>query len=299
MFSPDLSPMQKREEETYPSLARPAHPGLWLLALVLPALFFAGMDTQAQVKMARQQWTDDQFDQWVFQQQRDAAGARRRLDGFLTLGIEDIDRACRLTEIQKKKLQLAGKGDVQRFFDRYEAVKRKFQLMKDDEQKMQQIWRDISPLQTSLQAGLFHEGSLLVKSLSNTLSGEQSARYDAMAHERRAFHHRATVERAVAMLEQAIPLREAQRRELTALLMNETKPPRKSGQYEYYLIMFQLSRIPEVKLKPLFDNTQWKLMSRQLDQYKQWEPFLKQSGQWPDEDDEADKGDGKPAALSK
>jgi hypothetical protein len=155
------------------------------------------------------------------------------------------------------------------------------------------------PLQTSLQAGLFHEDSLLVKSLRNTLAGDQYARYDAIARERRAFHHRASVERAVTMLEQGMPLRDAQRRELIALLTNRTKPPRKSGQYDYYLVMFQLGRVPEEKLKPLFDNTQWKVVNRQLDQYKQMEPFLKQSGQWPDEEDAADRSDGQPAALNK
>jgi len=33
-----------------------------------------------------------------------------------------------------------------------------------------------------------------------------------------------------------------------------------------------------------------------MDQYKRMEPFLRQSGQWPDEDDEAD---ATPAALKK
>jgi hypothetical protein len=277
-----------------PSLARRAHG----LALAVSAALLLCTSAQAQV-MARQAWTDEHFDQWVFQQDRNAAGARKRLDWLLALGIDDIDRACRLTDAQKKKLHLAGKGDVQRFFDRYEAIKQKFQLVKNDEQKMQQIFHDISPLQTSLQAGLFQEDSLLVKSLSNTLTGEQFGRYEARARERRTFHHRAAIERAIAMLEQGMPLRDAQRRQLTALLMDQTKPPRKSGQYEYYLIMFQLGRVPEGKLKPLFDNTQWKVVSRQLDQYKQWEPFLKQSGQWPIEDDDADRGDDKPAALTK
>jgi hypothetical protein len=255
-----------------------------LLALLAALIGCAG--AQAQVMAARQAWSDEQFDQWVFQQDRNASGARQRLDRFLALRVEDIDRACRLTDAQKKKLQLAGAGDVQRFFDRYDAVKQKFQLMKDDEQKMQQIWQDISPLQTSLQAGLFHDDSLMAKSLHNTLTGEQFTRYDAIARERRAFHHRATIERAVAMLEQGMPLRAAQRRELTTLLTNQTKPPRKSGQYEYYVIMFQLGRVPEERLKALFDNTQWKVVNRQLDQYKQMEPLLRQSGQWPEEEDQ-------------
>jgi hypothetical protein len=273
--------------------------GLRLLAVALLGPLIACADARAQGVPARPAWTDEMFDQWIFQQDRDAAGARKRLDWFLEARVEDIDRACSLTDEQKKKLQLAGRGDVKHFFDRYEVVKHKFQLVKNDEQKMQQIWQDISPLQTSLQAGLFHEDSLMAKSLHNVLTGAQSAKYDALARERRAFHHRATIERAVAMLEQSMPLRDAQRRGLIALLMKQTKPARKSSQYDYYLVMYQLGRVPEDILKPLFDKAQWKVVNRQLDQYKRVLPFLKQSGQWPDEEDETDRSDGHPAAAKK
>src|SRR5207245_8056724 len=126
---------------------------------------------------------------------------------LLALQVKDIDRACKLTDAQKKKLQLTGRGDIKRFFDRYEKVKQKFQLVKHDEQKMQEIWQDISPLQMTLQAGLFHDDSLLHKSLHNTLSSEQFARYDAIAGERRAFRHHANIELAVTTLEQSMPLR--------------------------------------------------------------------------------------------
>src|SRR5205823_7870412 len=119
------------------------------------------------------------------------SGARQRFNSLLALRVEDIERTSTLTDAQKKKLQLAGRGDIKKFFDRYEAVKQKFQLMKNDEEKMQQIWQDINPLQTSLQTGLFHSDSLLIKALHNTLTSDQFARYDAIARERRAFHHRA------------------------------------------------------------------------------------------------------------
>jgi hypothetical protein len=195
--------------------------------------------------------------------------------------------------VQKKKLQLAGKGDIKRFFARYAAIKKKFQAVKEDQQKMQQIWQDINPLQISLQAGLFHEDSLLVKSVPNTLTAEQFARYDAIVRERRAYHHRATIEMTVSLLEENMPLRDAQRRELIALLTSQMKPARKSGQFEYYVIMVQLSRVPEEKLKPLFDKPQWNVVKRQLQQYKGMEAWLRQSGQWPDVDDEADRADAK------
>src|SRR5207302_5495045 len=131
----------------------------------------------------------------------------------------------------------------------------------------QEIMPDLVPLRAVMQGGPFHEDSLLCKSLRNTLTDEQFAKYDALTRERRAFRHRANIELAVSMLEQAMPLRDAQRRELIAVLEKETSPPRKGGQYEAYLILHQLGLLPDTKLKALFSDTQKLVLDRQLAQY--------------------------------
>ena len=100
--------------------------------------------------------------------------------------IEDIDRACNLTEVQKQKLTLAGGGDIKRLFDRCEIAKQKLQTLKQGEQIDQAVWQEINPVQMTLQIGLYTPSSLLYKSLQNTLTPEQRARYEAAASERRS-----------------------------------------------------------------------------------------------------------------
>ena len=39
-----------------------------------------------------------------------------------------------------------------------------------------------------------------------------------------------------------------------------------------------MSRIPEAQIRPLFDDLRWRLLSRQLQQAKGMEPFLKANG---------------------
>jgi hypothetical protein len=252
-----------------------------------------------QPMVVRNQWTDENFDQWIFNQDRNAAGARRRLDSSLTVHIEAIDRTSQLTDAQRKKLQLAGRGDLKRFFDRYETVKQKFHLLKDDEQKMQrEIWQDISPLQMSMQAGLFDGDSLFYKSLRNTLSSEQWAKYDAVERERVEFSHRTSIVQAVAGWEQNMPLRAAQRRELIALLTKETKPPRKLTPYGNTWVLFQLGRLPQEKLKPIFDDMQWRTMNQYLVNSRNLGAFVKQLGLSAD-DEEADRADAQPAPAKK
>ena len=152
-------------------------------------------------------------------------------------------------------------------------------------------------MQTTLSSGLFEADSLFYKSLHNTLTSGQCARYDAVERERREFNHRASIEEAVSTWEQAMPLRDAQRQELITLLTNRTKAPqRPAGPYGPSLIAFHLSRLPEEKLRRLFDETQWKLMSWYLAQGKQLGPFLRQSGLL---DEEADRADAQPAPAKK
>ncbi|TXT22002.1 MAG: hypothetical protein FD138_3843, partial [Planctomycetota bacterium] len=119
----------------------------------------------------------EQFDSWIFQNIPTSAMARKRLDEMLTLKIDDVDRACQLTETQRKKLQLAARGDVVQFFEKVEVVRKKFLLVRKDQQKFNEIWQDISPLQVQFQAGLFGDDSFYHKTLRNMLKGEQLSKF--------------------------------------------------------------------------------------------------------------------------
>jgi hypothetical protein len=239
-----------------------------------------------------------EFDRWIFQNVGDGlAGARKRLEQMLALRIDDIDRTCKLTEAQKKRVRLAGRGDIKQFYVLYDKVRRKFLEVRHDPQKVQnEIWAEIRPLQGMVQFELFDEDSLLFRSLHNSLTGEQLALFEAGAREQRASRHLARIEVVVELLDLNVPLTNLQRREVIAALKKLTKPPRKSGSPGYFGVMYQMSQLPDEKIKPLFDGVQWKAVRAQLDQCKGWKNWLRESGQLPEEDEEADPGEAKPAA---
>ena len=161
--------------------------------------------------LARQFFNEQQLDQSIFQTDQNADGARRRLDSQLSVQLEEIDRVCKLTEAQKEKLQLAARGDIKRFFDRYETIKRHFkpldQTQPEFQEEYQKLWQDIRPLQQVLQSGLFRQDSLLHKSLQDSLTGQQHTSYVAVERERRLLQHRAIVALTVSSLEEMVPLR--------------------------------------------------------------------------------------------
>ncbi|MGZ0167747.1 MAG: hypothetical protein ACKVII_27845, partial [Planctomycetales bacterium] len=193
-------------------------------------------------------FTDQQFEQWVFQQYGNAATARTKLKEALELYAEDIDQACGLSDDQKQKLRLAGRGDINRFFRTFEEVKLKFQLIRNDQQKVNQIFQDVTPLQAQMTTGLFTRDSLLQKCLVNTINREQFLKYVKVDQERRSFHHEAKIGIVITLLNQSVPITSEQRRRLVDLLRRETRPPRKSSQYDYYAMMHQISKIDEAKL---------------------------------------------------
>lgn len=236
------------------------------------------MPAEVQVQIQNFEIQENQFDSWIFQNIPTAAAARKRLDEMLMLRIDDVDRACQLTEPQRKRLRLAARGDVVQFFEKVEVVRKKFLLVRKDQQKFNEIWQDISPLQVQFQAGLFGDDSFYHKTLRNMLKGEQLSKYSQIDGERRKFQYRAKVELVVAMLENALPLRDEQRQKLITLIVDETKPPRTFGQQDYYLVMWNVSKIPEKALKPLFSEAEWKVLNQQFQQVRGLEQWLKQSG---------------------
>jgi hypothetical protein len=219
--------------------------------------------------------SDDNFDQWVFGGGRNAQTGRRRLESLLNLQVEDVDRTCGLTEDQKKKLTLAGRGDIRRFFVQVDEKRRKFQLVKRDQTKIGEVFQEIQPLQATLNSGLYNEQSFFSKAIRKTLTPEQSAKYEVALREKMLFKYKAKVDLAIATLDRSVGLRFEQRKQFAKLLMEETQPPKRFGQYDYYVILLQASNLPEAKIKPIFNEQQWRLLNRQFQNAKGLETFLK------------------------
>jgi hypothetical protein len=86
------------------------------------------------------EWTlgiaDETIRRFLYRKNEDAADGRRLLDASLERRIKGVDQICSLTDAQKRKLRLAGRGDIKRFFDRVETVRPKLQraqALQDDD----------------------------------------------------------------------------------------------------------------------------------------------------------------------
>jgi hypothetical protein len=226
--------------------------------------------------------SDRNIDGWIYGNE---SRGRDWLENSLKKRVEEVTKICRLSESQSDKLDLAGKGDLQHFETRVADLKAACQTgaMRPDE--WNKVYRKAQPLRLELQRGLFGNGSLFQKTLSTVLRPEQAVRYEQIDRERRVFRYRARVELSVAQLDAVVGLRDEQRRRLVQLILDKTRPPKSFGQFGNYVVLIQMSRLPEETLKSIFLAEQWREVQRRLIQAKRMMPALKQNGVIFDDDE--------------
>jgi hypothetical protein len=178
--------------------------------------------------------------------------------------------------------------------DRVESIAAKIDDIATDASGLRILSAQMSDLEIALTSGLFSDGSLFAKTLVRTLDREQAVRYEkALVHQNGQRYDRAVVS-AVRSLQANLQLSYEQSEELTRVLRTEARPPKRFGRAaDVALVLFQVSRIPEEKIKPIFDNGQWRILSRWIAAYKRGEggeEVLERNGFIFDED-----GDAKPS----
>lgn len=111
----------------------------------------------------------------VFGGDEEVADGRRLLDASLERRIAAVDKNCRLTDAQKHKLRIAGRGDIKRFFDRAEALRQTH----DGEPPVPKLGS--LSLSDTIRPGLFDQGSFFSKTLKISLTEGQAAAFEASA----------------------------------------------------------------------------------------------------------------------
>lgn len=252
-----------------------------LLRLVVTSVSIAvAQDVPAQNQFDLNEQT---FNQWLY-------GNSNALDvnAALAAEIEGVDRVCKLTREQKAKLKLAGRGDEVRFKDRVAELHDRLVGKSYDQNEINEIYQQIQPLATEFKAGVLGKTSLFCKVLNNTLDSEQKQKFDQVQAERRAARHAARIQLFIVQLERSCPLTAEQRKGLTELLLEETRPPTRSSEYDSYVLTFQASKIPPEKFVDLLDGFQLRVLKQQLQQGQGMEQFLRQQGLLDDNVDDDD-----------
>jgi hypothetical protein len=225
--------------------------------------------------------SEQQFNSWLTNRNEPP---ERINESQLVMLINSVDRVCRLTPEQKKKLNLAGQGDVDRFGGELQQLREKLVGKTFDQNEMGNVYQQISPYRERLQAGLLGEGSLFERVLSRTLNAEQLERYEQEESQRRSLRYAAKVRLYVATLEHSIPMTDSQRQFMVHWLLKNSRPPRRFGQGDLYYTMYQASKIPTDELAEVFNEAQMKVLKPAMRQGEGYGSYVQQQGMLSDED---------------
>ncbi len=121
-------------------------------------------------------------DQLLFGNGRDEVEARRQLVARLAQKLAAVNRACGLTASQLQKLELAGRGDMHRFFEQATQLRAKIEGVQSVDaedrrgllQRIMAVSAECRPLRSTIDAGPFGDGSLFAKALRRMLTPEQA-----------------------------------------------------------------------------------------------------------------------------
>jgi len=231
----------------------------------------------------------ENIDQWIFQNQTTIQGARKKLLERLKLEVDSVQSVCQLTDDQKAKLTLAGRGDIQAFTLQYHAIRAKFAKDLLEQKNINNIWQEIQPLQIKYNSGqLFGEKSFFAKVLEHLLDEQQMAHIQKLRREQRLFRYQAAARQLIVKLDQIAPITHEQREQLFALIDKHTVPPKSiSGNNRSHYLMFyvlgQLAEIPEKELQALFRTETWECLQKQIKQSRGMKHQLEKMGMVPDE----------------
>jgi hypothetical protein len=223
------------------------------------------------------QWTLPNFDQWVLQG-RTKTQIETTIKQSLALKMEAVSRACKLSDAQREKLEMAGELDVKRTSRAIDELREKFRIAAQDQETYSRLINEGSAMITSLQSGIYSEASLFHKVIDQTLTREQSVNYERQERERRKSRYQANIELVLSNVEGSIILTADEQKKVVKLLLDETEPPKRFGQYDTYLVFVQLSKLPEAKIKTILDDTQRKSLKRLVDRFRGMEQTLKMQG---------------------
>src|SRR5262249_27422780 len=133
-----------------------------------------------------------------------------------------------------------------------------------EQEEYLKLVQELQGLNRTLSTDLYGAGSLFAKALKTTLGDGLSGQYRTIQHEEDRERYLARVEQFILTMDGALGLSAAQRQRLTDVLVRETVPPRKFGQNDIMFITYQVSRLPEAGLRPIFDDAQWSSLRQRL-----------------------------------
>ena len=233
--------------------------------LLLPAVVVfavAPANVRGQFRFANQMVTfsEASFDKSTFDRLT-MLGARKKCEDSLQAELEHVAAAMKLGPEQMKKLELAGRIDIHRFFEEYKAIKRTLPFGTVNRDQWQATFgkaqEAVGPLRERFTSGLHGEDSLFMKAIHSTLGESQRRKLASAMADQALETYRNQIRVTLALLDRRTPMTEDQRSRILDLMVRKTEPIRGDA----YFQMKVLTRMGQVEeeLRQILTPEEWEV----------------------------------------
>jgi hypothetical protein len=195
--------------------------------------------------------------------------------------IQQLEKECQLTEKQKKKIQLAARGDIVRFVNRVEGLREKSTSTEFDQAEYAALVAELQGLSYVPSVIVSAPSSLFRKSLRKCLTKEQVFLYAAAEHNRQID----VIERALDQLDRSnskktsLNLSQEARRKFIQIVVANARIPPASHPFATTIIFIEAGK-EEERFRNLLTPLQWENFQQQVSQARRMEQMLQRMGVW-------------------
>lgn len=236
------------------------------LPAMIVALFAAAACQEAHAQFGIQQ--RDIIAMYLFNGQ-DEATFKNQLESSCNLRVKRIFEVIGLDAEQKRKLDFAIRGDINRLYREMEFVRHQTKdLNLQDQADMQKAWQVMQPLYTKVTStGIVGDDSLFERVLESTLTSEQQDDYRAYMSERQRAEVDGLTRLALAELEKSIPLLAEQRQQIISQALELDYPRKIQRGMESMVGFLRLSKLPDEEMQEILDAEQYAAFQKFKQQY--------------------------------
>lgn len=224
------------------------------------------------------------MERFIFQVHRSEDATRANLEQKLSAAIRSIELEKSLTEAQKKKLHLAGQGDIALLMAEANQFRTVFEgAAVQGRDELLKLINRIQPLQRKLKSNRFGDGSIFSRVLAGIHEAEDHRRFESARLEIHQVVYRGAVGRAVGRLHQRHSISPKQRQQIMELMQTETNLPKadfsspQAAKHMVQYALFQLAKQPN-ELSTILDEQQRHAIEPMLKQAIAMEDTLRQAG---------------------
>ena len=216
--------------------------------------------------------SDTTFDEWVFSNKSDRF--QNEIEALLESRVEEIRKRFRLAESNREKLKLAARGDVNRYLDELEELRRRFEASLKDNKGIEgnrgmhlatSEWALVRKEATRFRTRhrqLFDRNSLVWKVATRIAAEEDLKR------------RRLSISLVVREITSSVELDREQEQTLGTLLQGELRTTRVHKDLDTVLVGYKCSLIPVETLKSVIHDDQLPQVQQVLAGYQQHRDLL-------------------------